>query len=200
MADLFRELGPEAPTLCEGWVARDLLAHLVMRERRPDAVLGVRGGPVAGWTAKVQAGVAETPYAELVEQLRSGPPRWSPFSLPGVAGPFFGFEYFVHHEDLRRAQPEWAPRVLDPADERALWVALRPVARLAYRKSPVALVLRSGESQEIRAGRDGERAAVVAGPVQEVVLHTFGRRAAARVTVDGHAETVARLSPVASAA
>ncbi|MFE3703838.1 maleylpyruvate isomerase family mycothiol-dependent enzyme, partial [Nocardia tengchongensis] len=29
--------GPDAPTLCGEWTARDLAAHLVVRERRPDA-------------------------------------------------------------------------------------------------------------------------------------------------------------------
>ena len=34
-----RDAGPEAPTLCEGWATKDLVAHMVVRERRPDAAL-----------------------------------------------------------------------------------------------------------------------------------------------------------------
>ena len=32
LCDLFVELGPDAPTLCEGWTTADLAAHLVLRE------------------------------------------------------------------------------------------------------------------------------------------------------------------------
>ena len=40
---LLDETGPDAPTLCEGWTTGDLAAHLVLRERRPDAAAGVAG-------------------------------------------------------------------------------------------------------------------------------------------------------------
>ena len=36
LADLLEAEGPEAPTLCEGWSTRDLAAHLIVRERRPE--------------------------------------------------------------------------------------------------------------------------------------------------------------------
>ena len=35
-----RAVGPDAPTLCGDWTTRDLAAHLVLRERRPDAAPG----------------------------------------------------------------------------------------------------------------------------------------------------------------
>ena len=44
---LLDETGPDAPTLCEGWTTGDLAAHLVLRERRPDAAAGV--WPAARW-------------------------------------------------------------------------------------------------------------------------------------------------------
>ena len=37
LADLFLEVGPEAPTLCAGWTTTDLAAHLWVREHRPEA-------------------------------------------------------------------------------------------------------------------------------------------------------------------
>ena len=46
--------GPDEPTLCEGWNTRDLAAHLVLRESRPDAALGVVVRPLAGRTARLQ--------------------------------------------------------------------------------------------------------------------------------------------------
>ena len=61
LADLFTELGPDQPTLCEGWDTGDLLAHLLVRERRMDAAAGVVIKPLAGWTAKVSAGYRNRP-------------------------------------------------------------------------------------------------------------------------------------------
>ena len=55
---LLDQTGPQAPTLCEGWATRDLAAHLVLREHRPDAGAGVMGGPLAGYTRRVQRGLA----------------------------------------------------------------------------------------------------------------------------------------------
>ena len=58
MPNCFDETGPDGPTLCEGWQTRDLAAHLVLRERRPDAAAGVMGGPLAGLH---RAGAAAVP-------------------------------------------------------------------------------------------------------------------------------------------
>ena len=81
---LLDEAGPAEPTLCAGWATLDLAAHLVLREHRPDAGLGVLGGPLAGYTRKVQGALARrTPYPRLVETVRSGPPRLSVFTRRG---------------------------------------------------------------------------------------------------------------------
>ena len=40
-ADALLEVGPDAPTLCDGWSTRDLAAHVVLRDRRPDAAGGL---------------------------------------------------------------------------------------------------------------------------------------------------------------
>ena len=73
---LLDKTGPDAPTLCEGWTTGDLAAHLVLRERRPDAAAGVIGGPLAGYTARVQQRIRQrTPFPDLVRNIRSGPPR-----------------------------------------------------------------------------------------------------------------------------
>src|SRR5713226_6603591 len=56
LAALLEETGPDTPTLCAGWQTRDLAAHLVVRERRPDADVGMLGGPLAGYTARDQQG------------------------------------------------------------------------------------------------------------------------------------------------
>src|ERR1700753_1453307 len=58
LCDLFLELGPQAPTLCEGWTTRDLAAHLVVRDRRPDGAIGILVPRLSGHTEKLQAAEA----------------------------------------------------------------------------------------------------------------------------------------------
>src|SRR5690348_13155465 len=73
LCDLLDATGPEAPTLCAGWQTRDLAAHLVLRERRPDAAAGVLGGPVARHTARVQRRLGQRKsYSQLVAAVRAG--------------------------------------------------------------------------------------------------------------------------------
>src|SRR2546423_7989769 len=111
LCELLDETGPEAPTLCEGWQTLDLAAHLVMRQRRPDAAAGVMGGPLAGHTERVRRGlIATTPYVQLVDEIRNGPPRLSVFRIPGMDERLNTVEYFVHHEDVRRGGDGWEPR------------------------------------------------------------------------------------------
>ena len=147
MCDLFDELGPDAPTLCEGWTTRDLLAHLLVRERRLDAAAGIVLPFLAGYTERVMATYAAEPYADMIEQFRDGPPIWSPWAIPVLGDKANLAEFFVHHEDIRRAQPTWEPRADDSARDDALWNPLKMMGRLLFRKSPVGVVLRS-------AGRD----------------------------------------------
>src|SRR5689334_6927919 len=82
LADALEAAGPAAPTLCAGWTALDLAAHLAARERRPDSTPGLLLRPLAGWTEHVRAGYARRPFAELVHLVRTGPPPTSPFALP----------------------------------------------------------------------------------------------------------------------
>ena len=131
LAALLDQLGPDAPTLCAGWSTADLAAHLVIRERRPDAAAGIVLGPLADYTAKVQDQVRQsTPYPRLVERVRSGP--------PAVLRPFDDAlntaEYFVHHEDVRRAREPWTPRTLDDAETKLLWSRLGLLGRQLARK------------------------------------------------------------------
>lgn len=104
LCDLLDQLGPDAATLCEGWRTADLAAHLVLREHRPDAAVGILGGPLARHTEKVQRALrVKLPYEALVQTVRSGPPRLSLFAIPGMDERANFAEYFVHYEDVRRA-------------------------------------------------------------------------------------------------
>ncbi len=168
-------LGPEAPTLCAGWTTRELAAHLVLRERRVDAAPGILLPMLAGYTARVQAGLAQLPWQGLLDLVRSGPPWWSPFGLPVLGDRLNTLELFVHHEDVRRAQPGWMPRPSDGHRARRLWALLGVAARLLYRNSPVGVVLRTPEGLQRRVGSPARRSVTLTGAPEELVLHACGR-------------------------
>lgn len=180
LCDLFEELGPDAPTLCEGWRTRDLAAHLVLRERRFDAVPGIGVRALAGYTRRVQDRIAARPWTQLVDQVRQGPPRWSPYAIGRVDDLVNTAEFFVHHEDVRRAQPEWQPRPADPVRDAALWRTVGLIGRVAFRRSPVGVALRRPDGQEIVVRR-GPRTVTLVGESGELLLYAFGREA---VTLD----------------
>jgi uncharacterized protein (TIGR03085 family) len=141
LAALLDETGPDAPTLCEGWRTRDLAAHLVLRDRRPDAAAGILGGPLASYTRRVQEALAgRTPYPQLVQQIRTGPPAISFYRLPGMDERLNLIEFFTHHEDVRRAAGGWEPRDLDADMADALWQRLQ-LARPVFRRVPVGVEL-----------------------------------------------------------
>ncbi|MEC3954210.1 TIGR03085 family metal-binding protein [Nocardia sp. CDC153] len=180
------EAGPDAPTLCGEWTTRDLAAHLIVRERRPDAAPGIMLKPFAPYLERVQAKVARRPFAELLDQVRGGPP----FYLRPVDSLMNTTEMFVHHEDVRRGAPGWEPRTLSAEDEDSLWKVLQGLARMAYRKSPVTVALTTPDGRRTVARQAGDRTVVLAGPPSELLLHAFGRNAV-RLEATGAPEDVA---------
>ncbi|MBD0842645.1 MULTISPECIES: TIGR03085 family metal-binding protein [unclassified Streptomyces] len=192
LADLLEAEGPEAPTLCEGWTTRDLAAHVVVRERRPDAAVGILIKPLASRLEGVMAEFADKPYEELIQLIRTGPPRFSPFSLKQVEEMSNTVEFYVHTEDVRRARPDWTPRELDPVFQDALWSRLERSARLMGRGAPTGLVLRRPDGQTAVAHR-GTPVVTVTGEPSELLLFLYGRQNAAEVELDGDKEAVARL-------
>jgi uncharacterized protein (TIGR03085 family) len=206
---LLDETGPDAPTLCEGWTTGDLAAHLVLREHRPDAAAGVAGGPLAGYTARVQQRLRERiPFPDLVRMIRSGPPRLSVMALPGMDERVNAVEFFVHHEDVRRAADGWEPRALGSGESDMLWGRLR-MARFMLRKAPVGVELarddggpatdhaatgRTGGASYRITARNATPAVTVVGTPAELTLWVMGRRAAARVRMDGMQAAVTKLA------
>jgi uncharacterized protein (TIGR03085 family) len=193
LCHLFGELGPDAPTLCEGWSNRDLAAHLVARDRRPDSIPGLVMPAMAEWSERVRRGERQRPYDELVARLRDGPPRWSPLRAPAADRAGNTHELFVHLEDVRRVQPAWQPRVLDTQADADIWRVLRWFAGRAFRRVPVGVVLQHPDGASHRA-RKGSPAVTITGPPGEILLYAFGRRDHACVAVDGVAEAVAALA------
>src|SRR5262249_40145304 len=98
----FAEVGPDRPTLCGDWSTHDLLAHLLVRERQPWSSGGILVKALEPITEKAMQGYAATPWTEMIESLRTGPPIWSPFWLSVVDRFANAAEFFVHHEDVRR--------------------------------------------------------------------------------------------------
>jgi uncharacterized protein (TIGR03085 family) len=190
MVHLLTEHGPDAPTLCEGWTTRDLAAHLVIRERRPDASAGLVVKPLAKRMDRVRAEFAGQPWDRLVDLVRTGPGKWSPFALPGADEAANTVEYFVHCEDVRRAQPGWEPRALDAGLTETLWRRLQRSASLMGRKSPVGLVLKRPDGQTAVAHK-GAPVVTVTGEPTELLLFMFGRQAQSVVEAEGNEADVA---------
>ncbi|KOG40703.1 TIGR03085 family metal-binding protein [Streptomyces decoyicus] len=192
LADLLESAGPEAPTLCEDWTARELAAHVVVRERRADAAGGILVKPLAARLERVQKEFAGRPYEELIRLIRTGPPRMSPFALKQVDEASNTVEFYVHAEDVRRAQPDWAPRALDPVFADALWSRIEKMARVLGRKAPVGLVLRRPDGRTAVAHR-GTPVVTVVGEPGELTMFAFGRQEAADVELDGDKDAIERL-------
>jgi uncharacterized protein (TIGR03085 family) len=200
---LLDESGPREPTLCQGWTTLDLAAHLVLREHRPDAGIGMLGGPLAAHTRSVQRKLTErTPYRRLVQMIRNGPPRLSLFGLPGADERANVVEYFVHYEDVRRAQPDWEPRKLDQGLSEVLWRRLG-MAKFILRKAPVGVELVRDDEPE-PTGPGGPRVRITAkartpvvtvtGSPAELTMWTFGRISSARVRLDGSEAAIGALN------
>lgn len=191
-ADDLAAAGPDAPTLCEGWTTRDLAAHVLVRERRPDAAVGILVSALSGYTDKVQAKTADDDWGDLVERVRSGPPRWSPTRIDKVDRAVNTIEFFVHTEDVRRAADGWTPRDLDAELENDLAAALARAAKMLTKSAPTGVTL-APDGREPFVAREGEPMVTVRGPIGELVLFVYGRQDHALVEIDGTDDATAQL-------
>ncbi len=192
LAGLLDRLGPDRPTLCEGWTTGDLLIHLLTRERRPDARLAALIPPLSGWFRRVAAGYAALSWRERVQLIRGGPSRWNPMSLGPVDSLVNGMEYFIHHEDARRGEPGWEPRQLDPATAAAVADLARslPVRAMLHRAGVGVTAAFPGDDPVVL--RRGSPMAVLTGEPAEVVLWASGRNAV-RLDIGGDDKAVEKL-------
>jgi uncharacterized protein (TIGR03085 family) len=197
LCDLLDEVGPDAPTLCEGWQTHDLAAHLWIRETDPIAATAIVAKPLAGLLERRRAEVKQRwEYSELVDRVRNGPARFSVFALPGVDEPANSTEFFVHHEDVRRAgdHPQTS-RDLGQETEDFIWRRLKLLGRAFFRRAPVGLVLeRLGtsdayEPDTIRAV-SGSPIVTIVGQPSELLLFAQGRTGVAEVKLVGEPDAI----------
>ena len=188
LCDTLERLGPDAPTLCEGWTTADLAAHLVVRERNPLAAPGVVfGGPFASYTTSAMEKEKAQGYDVLLATLRAGPPRYMKSTMAAVNVN----ENWVHHEDVRRANGD-GPRPEDPEIAAVLTGVIKRTAKFGTRRiKPCGLALElPGEMIIVRAGSP---TAVMHGAIGECVLFLAGRRDAAVVTLEGDPHAIETL-------
>ncbi len=190
LCDLLLAVGPDHPTLCGDWTTAELAAHLHLREQRPDVMAGILASQFDGWVARrlqrhhgtVVAAATDLPYDETVEAVRRGPPDWSPLVRPSVDRAVNTAEFFVHHEDVRRARADWEPREPDPALDDDLDRIISSRARRLAVHAPCGLVLWPDERAPILAKR-ALPIVELFGPVEELTLFLHGRLDHAHVDV-----------------
>jgi uncharacterized protein (TIGR03085 family) len=192
LCDLFDARGPAAPTLCGSWLTHDLAAHLWIRETDPIGATGMVAKPLSGLLDRRMAEVKQRwEFGELVMRIRNGPARFSVFALPGVDEPANTTEFFLHHEDVRRAgERPLPPRELGEETEDWLWRRLKLLGRGFFRRTRVGVVLeREGtadhyEPDTIRAV-SGATIVTIVGRPSELLIFASGRGAAAEVKLVG---------------
>jgi uncharacterized protein (TIGR03085 family) len=193
LCDLLDELGPQAPTLLDPWTTHDLAAHLVVREHDFLAAPGlVVPGAWGRFAERRRVALKETRFTDLVATIRSGPPP-GVFRIGWVRRVPNLNEFFVHHEDVRRANG-LGPRTNPPAVDAALF---RSVARatwfLSRRLRGVGLDLVWAGTDKVIRARRRQPTARLRGLPGELLLFLFGRRDAADVEITGSPEAIEAL-------
>lgn len=192
--------GPDAPTLCEGWTAHDLAAHLYIRENDPLGAPGIVAKPLQPVTDRRMIETKRKwSFDELVGRLAKGPLSLSVFAIPGVDEAANGIEYFVHHEDLRRAgeAPE-GPRTFDDAQEAQFWRRLKLMSRVLFRRSPVGIQLVPtglADAEPLKAA-SGSDVVTITGRPSELMLYAYGRRGVADVDLAGSPQALEAIAGI----
>ena len=129
-------------------------------------------------------------FTELVDRIRNGPARFSVFAIPGVDEGANTTEFFIHHEDVRRAGDAPADRRANSGDdvEEWMWRRLKLLARAWFRRAQVGVVLerwarpgRRREPETIRAVA-GSPIVTLVGRPSELMIFAHGRRTVAEVS------------------
>ena len=184
LCDLALQLGESEPTLCGDWSVKDLVVHLLVRERSP-AAAGIVLKPLSRLTDLETRRFAGRDFGILVEKLRNGPPVWSPYAVPKLDAVFNTLEYFVHLEDIRRAQPDWEPRDLPDAQQKQLWSMIRTAGKALARSAPTGITIENSTTGTRAVLKESDDQVVVHGLPSEITMFVFGRQDHARVELLG---------------
>jgi len=190
LVDALEAAGPDAPTLCEGWLSRHLAAHVVLRESAPLVSAGTVVPALAPHGERVLESLAEESkdeagWADLLARVAAGPRAVHPIAWAGDKANLV--ELVVHTEDVRRGAGPAEPLERSAEHLDAVFDQLRVAARFRYRRSGVGVVLvvPGGRRARVRPPRGDAGTVVLRGDVVDLLLHATGRVAASGVVVEG---------------
>jgi uncharacterized protein (TIGR03085 family) len=161
-----------------------MVAHLVLREH------------FRRWGDDARAAEKAKGYSNLVSRLRAGPPvgLWR---VPGVRTLANGLEYFIHHEDVRRANGRGPRAEIADLDELCWRMSGFLGRRLARGTRPFGLemVTPDGRRRSFDAPSKATLTskATLSGRPTELALYAAGRRSAAEVSLSGPDDAVVAL-------
>ena len=189
LAQLLLQVGPDAPTLNEGWTTQDLAVHLLIRESKPAAAPGIFVNALSGVTEKETAKQMARPYEDVVREWAAGPPVW----LKPLNSAMNTSEHFIHHEDVRRGGGVVEPREFSQVINEELFALAKRFGKLTLRNAPVPVILTPptmppatiGDKAGVAAR--GDNVLRVAGDPGELLLWVSGRDAA-KVELTGSVE------------
>lgn len=193
LAALLIDLGPNSPTLCEGWETKDLAAHLWIRENRIDAAGGMFISKLEPRLEDLTQKTLERDYEEVVKEWAAGPPKPVKF----IDKQMNTSENFIHHEDVRRANGRTTPQPLSQEAQKQLYGSLKMMAPMMLKKSHSPVVLHPRGFDRIVAAdkkgvaRNGSDVIRVSGEVGELLLWASGRDVV-DVTINGDESKIVR--------
>lgn len=199
LCDTFLHVGPDAPTLCSPWLTRDLAAHLVLREHRPDLAVGALVPRLGERLEREQRELAaSTPWPALIDRVRSGPPAWHPTQIGAIDDAVNTLEFFVHHEDVLRVEAGFTPRPLSDEVGSGVWLALKRSAKILFRRVDAGLVLAAPGHGRIAVKAPSKAGSVtVTAPPGELALLGYGRGQQARYDARGARAAISALESAA---
>lgn len=194
LAELLLNMGPEAPTLCEGWNTRDLATHLYIRERKPLAAIGIFVRRARKFLEAEEARLASLPYDDLVRMWAIGPPSL----LMAGDTTLNTAEHFIHHEDVRRGSGEVKPRQFSAVTNKELLKLAKRFGAVTLKKVSVPVILTPPDLPPVVIGEgvgvseQGDNVVRVYGEPGELLLWAAGRRAV-EVEVAGAVEALSEV-------
>jgi uncharacterized protein (TIGR03085 family) len=206
LCDLLAGLSDEqwhAETLCVGWDAGDVVAHLIVREREPWTGAGLfLGGPFAALADRRRTATKAQGRTAMLETLRAGPP----WPLSGPLGDTQVIEDWIHEQDVRRGGADVPSGRPDDRLEPLLWTSAKRFATRTLALGTDLVVeltdgtrrhrLRSRRGVPVATATDAEPDVTVAGAPGELLLHVAGRdRADVAITGDERARALLAASP-----